>query len=157
MNRFSMNGDGKKRVPNDRISSTDGHTPNNPNDEREQHVIKALKERYDEIEALWNDAEEDLKRFRVPHAVPCHYDSNHEGNCPIYYSLWWMKYGKGWRIVHEERYAYSEFDDKREDECEWKPIIECPVALRTSMIAMFASLRPARTATARHAAPRWYR
>ena len=85
--RFSVNGDGKKRPPSNRISPVDGQRSahlNNPEAEREQQIIEALKGRYDEIEALWTQAEEDLKRFRIPHAVVHFYASDDEGGYPIY-------------------------------------------------------------------------
>jgi hypothetical protein len=147
MNDLSTNGDGKKRPPTNRIPScTDGQKPataSNPKDEREQQIIKALKGRYDEIEALWTKAEEDLKRFRIPHRVEHCYDSNYDcGGYPEHRALWWARYGKGWRIVHEVRIAYSEIDDGRPDEsCEWKPITECPLDVRLSMISEFENLR----------------
>jgi hypothetical protein len=145
MNRFSVNGDGKGRPPNDRISPTKGAAkparPDNPQADREEQVIKSLRERYDQIEALWTEAEEDLKRFRVPHRVEHRYYSDYEHGYPEHHGLWWTRYGKGWRIVHEVRTAYSEVDDKRPDECEWKPITECPLDLRLAMIAEFENLR----------------
>src|SRR5262249_39199463 len=101
----------------------------------------ALKVRYDQIEALWTEAEEDLKRFRVPHRVEHCYYSNYDYDYPIHQSLWWTRYGKGWRIVHEVRTAYSEIDEKHHDECEWKPITECPLDQRLAMIAEFENLR----------------
>src|SRR5438093_487948 len=102
--RFSTNGDGKKPVPKNRISPTDGQTPahaDNPQDECERQIIKALKNRYDKIEALWNEAEDDLKRFRVPHGVEYFYASDYDGGYPIHYALWWVRHGKAWRICHE--------------------------------------------------------
>jgi hypothetical protein len=154
--RFSTNGDGKKPVPKNRISPTDGHTPAHPDKpqaEREQQIIKALKGRYDEIEALWNKAEEDLKRFRIPHAVQHCYFSDYDHGYPEHHVLWWMRYGKAWRIVHEIRTGYSEFDDKRDDECEWKPITECPLDLRLAMIAEFQNLREKVVEAAEQAVP----
>jgi hypothetical protein len=142
--RFSTNGDGKSRAPKNRTLPVDGQTPanpDNPQNEHEQQIIKALKGRYDEIEALWKQAEEDLKRFRIPHAVQHCYFSDYEHGYPEHHVLWWIRYGKAWRIVHEIRTAYSEFDDKRPDECEWKPITECPLDLRLAMIAEFKNLR----------------
>ena len=140
-NRFSTNGDGKDRAPNDRIfSHLDGHQPAHPDTQHEQQIIEALTGRYDQIEALWNKAEEDLKRFRIPHAVEHCYASDYEGY-PTHYSLVWMRYGKGWRICHEVRTAYSEIDEKHPDECEWKPIIECSLDVRLAMIPHFEALR----------------
>src|SRR5438093_12504690 len=121
--RISTNGDGKKPAPKNRISPTDGQAPAHPvtpDDKREQQIIKALRGRYDEIEALWNEAEEDLKRFRVPHAVEHCYFSDYDHGYPIHHALWWMRYGKGWRICHEQRTAYSEVGEKHPDECDWK-------------------------------------
>jgi hypothetical protein len=142
MNRFSKNGDGKERAPNDRISShLDGHQPANADNHHEQQIINALTGRYDEIEALWKQAEEDLKRFRIPHPVEHSYFSDYEHSYPEHHALWWMRYGKAWRIVHEIRMAYSEVNEKRPDECEWKPITECPLDVRLAMISEFENLR----------------
>ena len=150
-NRFSMSGDGKKRPPNNRIS--DGQPPDNPQDEREQQIIEALKDRYNQIEALWTEAEEDLKSFRVPHRVEHCYYSDYDHGYPLHQSLWWTRYGKGWRIVHEVRTAYSEIDEKHEDECEWKPIIEWPLDVRLSMIPEFEHLRKKVIEAAENAVP----
>jgi hypothetical protein len=139
-----LNGDEKKRPQTNRISSPDKRRPpptKNPESEREGRIIDALKKRYDEIEALWSQAEEDLKRFRVPSGVEHCYASDYEGSYPIHYVMWWVRHGKSWRICHEIRKAYSEFDDKQHDESDWKPIIECPLDLRLRMIPEFEHLR----------------
>ena len=155
--RSSANGDGKKPAPKKRISATDGHPPPahpyNPQTEREQQIIKALKGRYDEIEALWKQAEEDLKRFRIPHAVHYCYFSHYDHGYPEHHALCWMRHGKAWRIVHEIRTAYSEVDDKHLDECEWKAITECPLDLRLAMIAEFKHLRQKVVEAAEQAVP----
>ena len=154
--RFSTNGDGKKRPPNNRISSVDGQPPSppdNPKDKHEQQIIKALKGRYDQIEALWTEAEEHLKRFRIPHAVQHCYFRDYEHGWPEHHVLWWMRYGKAWRIVHETRTAYSEVDDKHPDECDWKPITECPLDLRLAMISEFENLRQKVIEAAEQAVP----
>jgi hypothetical protein len=154
--RFSVNGDGKKPGPKNRISPVDGQKPAPPDNQQyegEQQIIKSLKGRYDEIEALWNKAEEDLKRFRIPHGVQHCYFSDYESGWPEHHALWWMRYGKAWRIVHEIRTGYSEFDDKRQDECEWKPITECPLDLRLAMISEFENLRQKVIEAAEQAVP----
>lgn len=154
--RFSTNGDGKKPAPKNRISPVDGQRPahpDNPETEREQQIIEALKGRYDQIEALWEQAEEDLKQFRVPHRVEHCYYSDYDHGYPFHQSLWWTRYGKGWRIVHEARTAYSEIDEKHDDECEWKPITECPLDLRLAMIAEFGNLRKKVVEAAEKAVP----
>jgi hypothetical protein len=127
-----------------RMSHPDGQKPahrKTPKEHHEQQVIDALKGRYDQIEALWNKAEEDLKRFRVPHAVEHRYASEHEGNYPIYYSLLWVKHGKAWRICHEQCNGYNEVGMAEFDEIDRKPITECPLDLRVSMISEFENLR----------------
>jgi hypothetical protein len=140
--RFSTNGDGKEPAPKNRISSTLGsQKPNQSENEREQQIIKALKGRYDQIEALWNEAEKDLKRFRVARTVRYLYHSDYDGGCPIHYHLTFGRYGKDWRICYERVFAYSEFDDKRDDEVECKPVIEWPLEVRLAMMSHFESLR----------------
>jgi hypothetical protein len=137
-NRFSTNGDGEKSSPNDVSRSMDGQKPahpDSPNHENEQHVIKALRGRYDEIEALWNEAEEDLKRFRIPQDVEHCYETENRCHPCIHYLLGFVRYGKGWRICH------GECDDNYRDEPAWKPIIECPLDVRLKMISYFQNLR----------------
>jgi hypothetical protein len=154
--RFSVNGDGKKRPPSNRISPVDGQRsvhPNNPEPEREKQIIEALKVRYDEIEALWTQAEEDLKRFRVPYGVDHCYDSDYDGGCPTHYVLWWVRHGKAWRICHEVRWAHSEIDEKHHDENDLKPITECPLDLRLRMISEFEHLRKKVVEAAENAVP----
>jgi hypothetical protein len=140
MDQPSRNGDGKDRAPSKRISSSlGGQKPS----QHEQDVIKALTVRYDEIETLWKQAEEDLKRFRVPYAVEHWYSSQYEGSPPIHYGLSWTRYGKAWRICHVEHEAQSEFGNAppEYDRYEYTPIIDCPLALRLSMIDEFRKLR----------------
>jgi hypothetical protein len=142
MSQSSRNGDGKDRAPFNRISSDlGGQKPS----QHEQQIIDALKVRYDEIEALWNQAEEDLRRFRVPYSVEHWYSRPGEGTPPLYCGLAWTKHGKAWRICHVEREARSEYSNTppEYDPYEWTPIIDCPLALRLSMIDQFAKLRQA--------------
>src|SRR5688572_19076487 len=116
MNQFSSNGDGKDRTPNNRISShLDGQRPAHPDNQHEQLTIQALTDRYDQIEALWNEAEDDLKRFRVPYPIEYCYDTDSDHGPTVEYALCWMRYGKAWRICHLTRTRYSDFDDTRED------------------------------------------
>src|SRR5262249_46314800 len=153
-NRFSSNGDGKGRAPNDRISAhLDGAKPAHPDTQREQQIIKALTGRYDQIEALWKEAEEDLKRFRIPHAVEHCYRSDYDYGPPIHYFVSGTRYGKEWRIVHETRTAHSEIDDRHHDENELKPITDCPFGLRLAMIGEFENLRKKVIAAAEEAVP----
>ena len=151
----SMNGDGKHRAPNNRISSSlGGQKPGQPENEREQQTIKALTARYDEIEALWNRAEEDLKRFRVPYAVVHCYSSDYEtGGPPLHYSLSFRRYGKGWRICYEIAKAYSELNPGAQDEWDCTPIIECPLDRRLAMIPVFKALRKMVVEAAEQAVP----
>jgi hypothetical protein len=54
--------------------------------------------------------------------------------------LAWARLGKDWRICHASETAYDGIED-RDDEWEWKPIIDCPVYLRVQMIDEFEKLR----------------
>ncbi len=145
MNRFSVNGDGKAHASNGRKQpATTGPAPASSGDVqivREQQLIKSLTDRYDEIESLWTNAEEDLKQFRIPRSVEHCYESDYDHGIPMHFSLSWTRYGKSWRICHEQRTSYSEVDEGRQDEVEWKPIIECPLDLRLHMIREFEKLR----------------
>ena len=135
--RFSMNGDGKKPEPRERLSMNgDGEKPPD-RDEREKQVIKALSGRYDELEALWEEAEKDLKRFRVPHEVHHRYKQFVETRNGLSwdYFLGFLRYGKDWRICH------CVFCDRCDDEFEWKPVVECTVDVRLETVPHFAELR----------------
>lgn len=151
--RFSKNGDGKNRAPNDRISASIGGQKTAQSttleDDREQQIIKALTGRYDEIEALWNEAEEDLKRFRVPYPVVDWYATDDLTQPNISYGLGFVRYGKGWRICHGDYY-----EGCYPDEPDWKPIIECPLDIRIKMIARFETLRKKVIDAAENAVPR---
>jgi hypothetical protein len=156
-NRFSKNGDGKSRAPTDRISGVGDHQPTHPatqNNDRERQIIEALKGRYDEIEALWEQAEEDLKRFRIPHAVEYCYDSDCESAYPIHYRLSFTRYGKGWRICHETLIEYSIGGSHQRDELETKPIVECSLDVRVAMIHHFEALRKKVIEAAKNAVPK---
>ena len=135
-NRFSINGDGKQRAH----SAQNAPPPKQPN-EHERQVIDSLTGRYDELEALWKEAEKDLKQFRIPSPVMHLLYSDYEC-CPSRnFFLAWTRYGKEWRICHVQQYAISEVDDQREDECDTTPIIDCPVETRLHMISQFENLR----------------
>src|SRR5207248_3174216 len=107
---------------------------------REQQIIEALTGRYDEVEALWNEAEQDLKRFRVPHAVEHCYRSDYDNGVPTHYLLGWMRYGKDWRICRGVRLAYSEFEE-RPDEDDWTPVVDSSLEARLSLMDEFERLR----------------
>ncbi len=153
--RFSKNGDGKNRPPKAGIPAGIGGQKatqsNNLENDREQHVITTLTERYDEIEALWNEAEEDLKRFHVPYPVVYWYATgiHEESNGQYGYGLGFVRYGKGWRICHGEY-----FEGAHPDEPDWKPVIECPVDIRIKMMGHFETLRKKVIETAENAVPK---
>ena len=65
-----------------------------------------------------------------------------------------MRWAKAWRIVHEIRIAYSEADDQRPDESEWKVITECPLDLRLATITEFRNLRKKVVEAAEQAVPK---
>jgi hypothetical protein len=123
--RFSMNGDGKKPAPAE---------------EQEKKIIEALTGRYDELEQLWEKAEKDLKRFRVPHDIRHRYLTKYLGEDPegpaFQFYLGFVKYGKGWRICHG---CY--FDEDRDGDIDWKPVIESTVDVRLETIPHFEELR----------------
>lgn len=157
--RFSMNGDGKKRPPSDRISvNVDGQQPAQPakpENRREAEIILALRGRYDAIEALWNEAEEDLKSFRIPHDVLYPYRteiSEDERNPAYIYYLGFVRYGKGWRICHGSRDDYPLTPD--DHDFGWKPIIECTLDVRVETFDHFAGLRKKVIESAVNAIPR---
>src|SRR5438132_13313698 len=66
MKGFSSNGDGKNRVPTNRIPcETKTAEPANPQQKHEQQIITWLADRYEQLDALWEAAEDDLRRFRL--------------------------------------------------------------------------------------------
>jgi hypothetical protein len=143
--RFSANGDGKPRPSNNRISATGAGRPPaqpiNPN-ERDEQIIKSLRERYDEIEAIWEEREADLSRFPIPEAAELYLGTDSDGGgAPMQYYLAFMRYGKGWRICHGWRICYSEVDSRLHDEENFRPVIECPLDVRLSMLEQFEELR----------------
>jgi hypothetical protein len=147
--RFSKNGDGKDHAPTPRISA-----PLDAEQHREQQIIKNITGRYDQIELLWNEAEEDLKRFRVPHSVDYVYDEeDYQGGniCPRAYFLGWMRYGKGWRICCG--YRAEHLDNDRYYELDYKPVTECTLDTRVAMMHHYKALREKVVATAEGAVP----
>jgi hypothetical protein len=120
----------------------------------EEEEEKGLEEgRQDEIEALGEQAEEDLKRFRVPDGVEHRYYSDYDRGSPLHHSWCWGRYGKGWRIVYQIPTASSEIDETHDDVFECKPITECALDLRLAMIPEFESLRQKVVEAAEKAVP----
>jgi hypothetical protein len=134
--RFSLNGDGHARPHKNRISHTGSQEPAHPDDA----LPMALRRRYDEIETLWEEAEEDLKRFRIPHTVEYLYSTDDRGHPVYHFFLGFLKYGKQWRICHgfcqDHGFPAGDLPEERN----WTPLIECPLDLRLRMMDEFENL-----------------
>ena len=139
--RFSLNGDGKQ-VPLNPISpdGQESAPPDNPNF-REEQIISALRGRFDDLKQLWQDAEEELRRFRLPHGAEYCYASDEEAHPYCCYFLGFVRYGKWWRICHGYCSTHEPPDRALPSERNWKPITECPFDLRLKMIDVFDNLR----------------
>jgi hypothetical protein len=110
----------------------------------EQEIIKEVRKRYSELEDLWDEAEKDLRRFRVYRPVKHSYngrnmipdDPDSPYGCEY---LSWRRYGKAWRICHG-----TYFDESPpEENSDWTPVVDCPVDVRVEAIAQFQGLREA--------------
>lgn len=154
----SQIGDGKGRAPNHRVAAG-AKKPVPPVDEPESQIIAALAGRYDQLDALWQQAEEDLKRFRLHTVVATApfksfplLEDDIEGKGPHeYHFLGFLRCGKSWRI------CYGVSQDSQNgvpDEPHWTPISDCSVDLRIETIPQFEELRKKVVETARQSVPK---
>lgn len=111
--------------------------------ERAEHSRKELFRRYDELNTLWQQAEEELRRFHVPRDVRHVYhsydlDPTQPGYrvCQLYLGLRKEK-GK-WRIFHG-----TWLDWGPEDPIDWTPITECSAEIRVKAAQHLPGLREA--------------
>jgi hypothetical protein len=111
----------------------------------ETKIIKDLSGRYQELESLWKQAEDDLRQFRVPETVAVNLDDDVERDFVLrgmpcdYYTLEWRKCGKNWRICHVMTIIVG--DDILPDDGRVTPISDCPYDVRLRMIEHFPELR----------------
>jgi hypothetical protein len=111
----------------------------------ERPASDPLLARYDELNALWNKAEEDFSAMRVPHCVPhevrrVSYGPPEE-NCPphdVVTFLQWDRYNNQWRILVAHHVYYDTGGDEAGDV---KPVAESPMDVRVKMAAHLGELR----------------
>jgi hypothetical protein len=141
----SQNGDGKSRAPINRIAEVAKKSAT-PAEAHENEIIAAVAGRYDQIDALWLRAEEDLRRFRL-HTVVCTLpfesfsldpnDFEGQGD-KEHHCLGFLRYGKSWRICHG---VYRDLPPGYDEEPHWTPISDCSMEMRIKVIPVFQELR----------------
>jgi hypothetical protein len=154
----SQNGDGKSRTPINRIAAV-ATKPATPADEHENQIIAALAGRYNQLDALWQHAEEDLKRFRLHSVVATApfksfplLENDFDGKGPHeYHFLGFLRCGKSWRICYGVSQHMPSGD---EDEPHWTPISDCSVDVRIEAIPVFEELRKKVVETAEQSVPK---
>jgi len=111
-------------------------------DPHERELIEALNGRFDQINHLWAEAEQKLKRFAIPVDVQVTmraYSSRpEEPDYPveIRHCLGFAKCAGGWRICHS-----IEHDDYPQDDGQWKALSECSLDVRLEAIPYLPALK----------------
>lgn len=118
-------------------------------DHRAHQAREQLFERYDQLNALWQKAEEQFRKNHIPRPVVYEFprdpdltvaDELHE-----YLSL--QKIKGEWHICHGGLLEYSPED------LDWKPITECSAELRVEMVKHLPGLRQAAVESAEQFVP----
>jgi hypothetical protein len=109
-------------------------------EQRAQKVRKELFSRYDQLNALWEKAEEQLCKNHIPREVLFPFNSFDmnpgERNAQILQCLGLQKIKGKWRI------CYVEFPDRCECALEWwTPIIECSAEIRVQAAKHLSAFR----------------
>ena len=124
----------------------------------ENQIIAALAGRYDQLDALWQHAEEDLKRFRLHNVVTTApfksiplFEDRGCGDPHEYHVLGFLRCGKSWRICYG---VSRDAPDGGEDGPHWTPISDCSVDLRIEVIPVFEELRKTVVETAEQSVPK---
>lgn len=107
----------------------------------EQRAEKARKElfaRYDQLNSLWQKAEEQFAIFHIPHAT--YYEFPDDPNVcrdPMEgdQALGVEKIGGKWRIT------YASYPPGEPQEGTWRPIVECSAETRVQAVKHLAGLR----------------
>jgi hypothetical protein len=110
-------------------------------DKRAQKVRRDLFDRYDQLNALWLKAEEQLKQNHIPRMSyydfpesPADLDSN--GNR-------WTQSIALWKVKGEWRICYGTHPDFDPGMLEWKPIVECSAEVRVEAVKHLRGLQKA--------------
>ena len=110
---------------------------------QEQELIEHLSSRYDKLNALWKNAEEQLRQFMVPVEVEYCYRSYIDVEDPVALQhnvktdefLGWVKWCGSWRL------CFGIADDSCGAPPHWKPVTDCTIDRRMECIPHFAKLR----------------
>jgi len=111
--------------------------------ERARKVRETLCASYDQLNALWLRAEEELTKLHIPRPVECEYreylEDPHDDNTLTCQCLGIQKVKGKWRICHATYPAYSDAEL-----CGgWTPITECSVEIRVQAASHLPELREA--------------
>jgi hypothetical protein len=109
-------------------------------EQRAQRVRKDLFSRYDQLNALWTKAEEDLTRVHIPRPVEFiygHYpaDEHRTNESQVYECLGLQKVKSSWRICH------GSYCDAQSGPETWTPIVECSAQIRVEGAKHLPGLR----------------
>lgn len=120
---------------------------------RAEDARTALFERYDELNALWTQAEEQITKLHIPCGVECFYYSwaddpqtDYENN---HFVLGIQKIGGKWRICH----GYC-CDSGGQEVSDWTAITECSAETRVRAAPHLSKLREEVVMTAERFIPR---
>lgn len=116
---------------------------------RARAAQESLFQRYDQLNALWTLAEEQLTKFHVPHCVQFDYsDWPGADGYSEYACLGLEKVNGKWRICHG-------YCTDMSPECDtWTPITECAATVRISAAKHLPKFREAVIAAAERFLPR---
>jgi hypothetical protein len=112
--------------------------------DRANQARETLFGRYDQLNALWLQAEEQLAKLHIPRPV-CHvylsYEEDHERReSQVEYCLGLQKVKGKWTICHAIHYPFYGHPD---DEPEWIPITDCSAEVRVRAAKHLPQLREA--------------
>jgi len=112
-------------------------------DQRAEKARKELFARYDQLNALWEKAEERLTRYHVPIPVQStliYYDEQYNPDPDtgaLCFCLGLQKIKGKWRICYGEYYSMQQHD------ADWRPITECSAEIRVDAVRQLPRLEMA--------------
>jgi hypothetical protein len=121
--------------------------------ERAEDVRETLFARYDELNALWLEAEEQLTKLHIPQPVCYSYAKYDED---------WRSPNEGWieeclglqKVKGKWRICHAAYRPWCEPEADWTPIIECSAQTRVEAARHLAGLRQAVVESAENFVPK---
>lgn len=96
----------------------------------EMELRQAMQGRYDQLNALWQQAESEIKSYLCPRAVGLMVDAENRE----YFG--WQRVKGSWRICFGEGQPGSD-----SGVIAWKPVLDCEVSVRVDMIPHYPTLR----------------